>query len=272
MRRTQSSVAISSDDRWWFLLNVSPDIRQQVLAFPQLGPPEQNKRGTAIAGCILTDAELDHTSGLLQLREGCSFSLFSTHAVRSWLNESFPIERIVASFAERPWHEFDLDAPFELTLPDGSPTGLVCRALETDRGAPRFVPGEPAAPGAVIGLVIQDTLRGGKLAYVPCTAHIDSGWKSQMEQVNCLLFDGTFWSDDEPRQWDISHRSATEMGHIPVDGSLGSLSWMGRLSMPHRAYVHINNTNPMLDRCSEESAKVRACGVRIAEDGDEFVL
>jgi pyrroloquinoline quinone biosynthesis protein B len=162
--------------------------------------------------------------------------------------------------------------PLELRLPDGTPSGLVCRAFETDRGAPRFVPGERIVPAAVIGLMIQDMRTGSKLAYVPCAASLDSAWKFQVEQADCIFFDGTFWSEDEPRQWNITDRSATEMGHLPVDGPQGSLSWMGRLAVPHRAYVHINNTNPMLDRRSQESARVRERGVRIAEDGDEFLL
>src|SRR3954447_26153842 len=87
--RTQSSVAVSSDGRGWFLLNVSPDVRQQVLAFPELGPPEGQQRGTSIAGCVLTDAELDHTAGLLLLREGTRLQVFSTSWVQAWLSEIF---------------------------------------------------------------------------------------------------------------------------------------------------------------------------------------
>src|SRR5436853_6531440 len=101
--RTQSSVAVSADGRAWFLLNVSPDVRQQLLAFPELGPPEGQQRGSAIAGCVLTDAELDHTAGLLLLREGTPLQVFSTSVVWQWLSTTYPIQMIVSAFCSGVW-------------------------------------------------------------------------------------------------------------------------------------------------------------------------
>src|SRR5262245_12071856 len=156
--RTQSSVAVSADGRAWFLLNVSPDVRQQILAFPELGPPEGTQRGSAIAGCVLTDAELDHTAGLLFLREGVRFSIYCTTTVRSWLNRYLPVEPILESFSKPHWCDLPLDASRELYLPDGSSSGLQVRAFEVDRHVPRFVKDEPAsAAGSVIVLQIEDT-------------------------------------------------------------------------------------------------------------------
>jgi pyrroloquinoline quinone biosynthesis protein B len=264
-------VAISADGHWWFLLNVSPDIRRQVLDFPALGPATGGVRGTAIAGAVLTDAELDHVSGLLQLREGCAFDVYSTAIVHTWLTKCFPVEPILASFSPRPWHTVQLDAPFDLTLPDGAPSGLQCRAFATGCDGPRYA-SAPTAAGAVIGLVIRDLATTGRLAYIPCTAMIDPHWRPMTEGIDCLLLDGTFWADDEPRQWGISQRSAREMGHLPVGGETGSLSWMTGLAVRHRAYVHINNTNPMLDCRSDAFALVRENGIRVAVDGDEFLL
>src|SRR5215467_12624946 len=113
--RTQSSVAVSADGRAWFLLNVSPDVRQQILAFPALGPPEGQQRGSAIAGCVLTDAELDHTAGLLMLREGDPFCVHSTKLVRHWLNRYVPVEPLLACFARPTWVDLPLDQPVLLT-------------------------------------------------------------------------------------------------------------------------------------------------------------
>src|SRR5262245_36207221 len=133
--RTQSSVAVSADGQAWFLLNVSPDVRQQILAFPALGPCEGELRGTAIAGCVLTDAELDHTAGLLLLREGGAFGIHSTATVRRWLNEYLPIEPILACFSPAGinpaarWNDLSLDTAVELR----SPGGLRIRAFEVDR-------------------------------------------------------------------------------------------------------------------------------------------
>src|SRR5262249_18463199 len=145
--RTQSSVAVSADGRAWFLLNVSPDVRQQLLAFPALGPPEGTTgRGTAIAGCLLTDAELDHTAGLLLLREGGNFTIHCTATVRRWLNHFWPVEPILACFSRPDWTELPLDEFVEMRLPDGRPSGLRVRAFEVDRHVPRFVKEDPGAP------------------------------------------------------------------------------------------------------------------------------
>src|SRR5581483_3582967 len=129
--RTQSSVAVSADERTWFLLNASPDIRQQVLAFPPLGPPPGNARGQSIAGCILTDAELDHTAGLLLLREGGPFAILSTALVRRWLNQYLPLEALLASFANPAWVDLPLDR--QMLLTGGGADGPAIVELQADR-------------------------------------------------------------------------------------------------------------------------------------------
>jgi pyrroloquinoline quinone biosynthesis protein B len=121
-------------------------------------------------------------------------------------------------------------------------------------------------------LEIRDSTTQGKLVYIPSADTIDPHWRQQAETADCLLFDGTFWSDDEPQRSNISRRSSREMGHLPVGGPNGTLHWLAGASARQRAYVHINNTNPMLDRSSAEFAMVDGCGIRIAEDGDEFLL
>src|SRR5436305_9480670 len=129
--RTPSSVPVSADGRAWFLLNVSHDVRQQILTFPALGPGEgSGGRGTAIAGCVLTDGELDHTAGLLLLREGGAFGIHCTATVRRWLNHFLPVEPILACFGGPSWCELPLEDTVALRLPDGSPSGLRVRAFE----------------------------------------------------------------------------------------------------------------------------------------------
>src|SRR5262249_52002432 len=145
-----------------FLLNVSADVRAQLAASRDLWPPSGSRRGTPIAGCVLTDAEIDHTSGLLQLREGCTFGIYSTPTVRRWLSEQLPIRTVLSSFADRPWTDLPLDEQIELKLPDGASSGLLLRAFELVSGAPRFVPeGAVGGTGAVIGLAIEETACGG---------------------------------------------------------------------------------------------------------------
>lgn len=267
--RTQSSVAVSADGRAWFLLNASPDIRQQVLAFSALGPVEGTARGTAIAGCLLTDAELDHTAGLLFLREGGGFNIHCTATVRSWLSRWFPVEPILDAFSQPGWRELPLEGAWlKLALPDGSSSGLLVLAREVDRHVPRFVKEDASsATGSVVALVIEDERTGGQLVYAPCVPAMGS---LPDVDVDCILFDGTFWDDDEPIRSGIGGRTARQMGHWPVSGPEGSLRRLGGWKIPHRVYVHINNTNPMLNELGPEHRAVTELGVRVGADGDCF--
>ena len=270
--RSQSSVAVSADGDWWYLLNASADVRSQIGSSEFLWPQAGSHRGTSIAGCILTDAEIDHASGLLQLREGCKFGIFSTPRVKRWLHDSFPIGSILAGFADRPWSELTIGEWLELPLPDGTSSGLRVRSFEVGRDVPRFVDENPDdAVGSVIGLQIEDS-SGHTLVYAPGVATICDKLRSACEDAECILVDGTFWSDDEPIRTRIKDSTATGMGHIPVSGEYGTLQWLSELPARHRVYVHINNTNPMLNERGPQHAEVTRRGVRIGMDGDAFDL
>ncbi len=269
--RTQSSVAVTADDRSWFLLNVSADVRAQLASFDCLWPPAENRRGTTIAGCLLTDAEIDHTSGLLQLREGCCFGIFSTPIIRRWLNQYFPIGSILSNFADRPWTDLSLEDSLELPLPSGAPSGLRLNVFEVGRDVPRFIPeNADETVGSVIGLQIEDTSNGSRLVYAPGIATICDSLITAATDADCLLIDGTFWSDDEPISMDITSSTAREMGHVPVSGPHGTLAWLSDLAIKHRVYVHINNTNPMLNERRSEHRQVNERGIRVGKDGDMF--
>ena len=242
---------------------------------PELTPPGGGGRATAIAGCVLTDAELDHMSGLLLIREGCSFPVVSTPLVREWLTEHFPVAPVLSHFAPRPWIDLSLDEPTDLPAgADGAPSGLRLRAFEVGRDVPRFVLGMEAADavGSVIGLEITDVARGARLVYAPGVPVVNDALRAAVEGADALMMDGTFWSDEEPRTTGITDITAREMGHLPVDGDGGSLGWIGALPVRHRVYVHINNTNPMLNDLSPQRRRVAAAGVRVGADGDVFDL
>jgi pyrroloquinoline quinone biosynthesis protein B len=226
-----------------------------------------------LAGCILTDAEIDHTSGLLQLREGCRLGIFSTAIIRRWLNRYFPVEPILNSFAERPWTELPLDTVFDLPLPSGVASGLRVQAFELGRDVPRYVPEDAAdAVGSVIGLEVQDRVSGGTLVYAPGVPDLNAALRSAAAEADCLLVDGTFWSEEELQRLGISAATAHEMGHVPISGRDGTLAWLSGLTAKHRVYIHINNTNPVLHEDGPEQREVAAAGVFIGADGDTFEI
>ena len=271
--RTQSSLAISADGRQWYLLNASPDVRQQILACDELAPPADSQRGTALAGVVLTDSEIDHTTGLLLLREGCELAVYSTDTVRRWLRDHYPIRQVLSHFAPRDWRTIPLGQSIELSDAAGMPSELTVCAFEVDRHVPRFVPeANDSAVGSVVALEIRDARTGGTLLYAPCVPAIHDALRQAAQRADAVLVDGTFWDDDEPIRHGIGQRTARQMGHLPQHGDGGSLAWLESLDVVRRCYVHINNTNPILQRSSAERRAVERAGVRVGQDGDTFDL
>ena len=82
------------------------------------------------------------------------------------------------------------------------------------------------------------------------------------QMADCVLVDGTMWTDDEMIALGASPRSARAMGHLPQSGPEGMLSWLQRLpATTRKVLIHINNTNPILDEDSPERAQLDAAGI-----------
>jgi pyrroloquinoline quinone biosynthesis protein B len=270
--RTQSSVAVSADGEKWFLLNVSPDIRQQIAEFPALAPQGEGLRGTGIAGCFLTDAEIDHTSGLLLLREDTLFQIYSTPIVQRFLSENFPILPMLLAFRPRPWNEAGVGTPFLLRDAFGNASTLRVTPINMPGHAPIYAgPWKESTAGANVALRIEDTATGGVFLYAPAIASITPELDAAAQGADAILMDGTFWTLNEMVGLGLTKRNAADMGHVVISGPEGSLQWLARQPARHRAYVHINNTNPVLNASSPERRVVEAAGIRVGCDGDEFV-
>lgn len=268
--RSQSSVAVSADGERWVLLNASPDLRLQVSAYEPLRP--RGVRGSPIAAVVLTDGEIDHTLGLLLLREATTrLPVYAPAGVRELLAREWALFRILESYAGLDARALPSDRPLALSDLSGTSLGLECTALALGRQPPRYAldsgPGDYA-----VGLRLRDPSTGRSLAYIPAAGRIDAAVRSLADGADLLLFDGTFWSDDEMAHVGLSDRSALQMGHIPVGGPEGSLRDLANLGARRVVLVHINNTNPILRPSSDECRQVKAAGVEVAEDGMELAL
>ena len=249
--RTQSSLAIRGDDGPWFLVNASPDARQQL---ETIAPPRvDGVRAAPIAAVLLTDAEIDHTAGLLLLRESSTpVRVFGGAGVERSLSET--VLRMLERFCGVDWH----------TLEPGS-----ARPLE---GSSLDVESFEAGGAEATGFVVRDRATGGVVTYVPALAGLDNGVLTRFAASDLVLVDGTFWRDDELAGLGISTRSARDMGHVPLSGPDGTLAALARLQGPRKVLVHINNTNPILLEDSPEREEVRRAGVEVAYDGLEVEL
>jgi pyrroloquinoline quinone biosynthesis protein B len=271
--RSQIQVAISSDDRHWFLLNASPDLRTQIEATPELHP--RALRDTPIAGVVLTTGDLDQVLGLLLMRELQPIRIHATDAVRAIVQrENAFFNMLSQQDGQSRWLRIDPLRNFELAA-NGSPA-LHCTPVLLGSGYPAWVPTalrtQLPREEAVLGLMIEQAGSDKRLGYFPACGNIGPETISLLESCDVVLFDGTFWSDDELQRAEPSARTARQMGHVPLGDTDGTLALLSGLRRPRKIFLHINNTNPILDRDSREHRKAIEAGWEIAEDGWDIQL
>ena len=269
----QASVAFSADRQNWFLVHASPDICAQIEHFPPLHP--RNGRDTPIAGILLTNGDLDQCLGLLSLRESQPLHLYATDRVREGFTQGNVLYRTLnRTPGQMTWHPLKLHAEDQpLLLPGNAPSGLTITALPIPGKLPLHLAGTlPADPQDNIGLLIHDVASKQTLAYLPCVGEESSTLVETIEKANCVMFDGTFWTDDELIALGPGDRQAEQMAHWPLSGPTGSLHMLASLRGPKRILIHINNTNPILNEESPERQLIEAAGIEVAYDGMELVL
>jgi len=259
--RTQSSVAVSADHRRWFLINASPEVRTQFEAFPALHPRDRD-RTSPLQAVLLTDAELDHTLGLLQLREADALRLYATPAVQKTLSDGSGLLRTLERYCTVEWQA--MIPGTDVALADG----LCCRAFDvptTKRN--RF--GTGTDHGRVVGYRLTDERSGGTLVYLPGVQSLTPELQAEIAGCDCLLIDGTCWRDDELVRLGLAGKTSREMGHLPIDGPGGSLAQLPPLGVRRTIFVHMNNTNPILLHDSPERRIVEDRDMEVAMDGLE---
>jgi pyrroloquinoline quinone biosynthesis protein B len=269
--RTQSSVAISANDRDWFLLNASPDIRFQIESFHPLHPPLDRSRGTPIQAVLLTNADLDHALGLLALREGARLKVHATESTQRSLSSSFDLAGLMNVFCGIEWMA-PAKSESPLLTSTGTESGLEYRALALPGKSPRWEKSSPASVGDSIGYWIVDLRSGGRLLFMPDVEALTSEAIALMQQSDVILFDGTFWSETEMIDAGLSKTTAKQMGHMPISGEEGSLSHLAKAKTRKKIYLHINNTNPILLEGSAERQAVEEAGIVVGMDGMDFEI
>jgi pyrroloquinoline quinone biosynthesis protein B len=268
--QTQASVSVSADGRHWYLLNASPDLRQQIEATPCLHPV-QGLRSSPICGVILTGGDVDAIAGLLTLRERHAFTIYSTARIHQILNTN-PIFEVLARDVVTRQH-IAVGTTNGLALPDGKPSGLSVQLfsvqgkvplyLETAGGTPAISEGEDT-----VGALISDGHR--RLAFIPGCAGMTNALAQRLQGVDVVLFDGTLWTDDEMVRAGVGSKTGLRMGHMSVSGPNGTIAAFRTIDVGRKILLHINNSNPILLDDSPERAEVMAAGWDVAHDGMEI--
>ncbi len=276
--RTQAQVAVSPAPSTWFLLNASPDLRQQLLQDSEFAPA-QNRRGTPISAIILMSADVDGVMGLLHLREFQPLKIYATASVLRVLTEENSLFRsLERSVPPVRWESLPLDRAVTIfqspASPDAANASFSCKAVSLGGGYPDYVSDalrkRLAKDEAVIGL--EFVQNGRKFFYAPSLSSHGENWKCPVKESDLALLDGTFWTDNELIDVRGSGKTAREIGHVPLSGPDGLLAQFPSDAKGRRVLIHLNNTNPVLDEESAASKAVRDAGWEVAYDGMEIEL
>ncbi|MGR9051619.1 MAG: pyrroloquinoline quinone biosynthesis protein PqqB [Gammaproteobacteria bacterium] len=267
--RTQSSIAVSTDQKNWLLFNTSPDILKQLEAFPAIQPRE-GVRDTGIKAIVLIDSQIDHTTGLLMLREGKPLDIYCSDMVMQDLSTGFPVFKMLEHYCTVRHHNIPLDGG-DFTIPGIDDLRFYTWALKSK--APPYSPHRNNPhDGDNIGVVIEQISTGKKVFYAPGLGEIEPHVMTAMLNVDCLMVDGTFWTDDEMAEQHISNKKAREIGHLPQSGAGGMIEVLNGVPQARKILIHINNTNPILDEDSEQRKILNAAGIEVSYDGMEIDL
>ncbi len=275
LQSTQASIAISADGAHWFLINASPDLRQQLIATPQLHPADGQLRHSPIAGVILTNGEIDAVAGLLSMREGSPFTVYAHPKVLAILKSNSIFNVLNQNNVRR--QPIEVNETFEPALPNGSPSGIEILPFAVPGKSAWYLEGKvhPAGndgAGDTLGLRIADRATGKLLYFLAACAGVTDELKSRLHGAAAVFFDGTVWRDDELIAAGLGNKTGQGMGHIAMSGERGAIESLANLDIGRKLFLHINNSNPVLLRDSAERKMAERAGWQIPADGTEITL
>lgn len=270
--RTQASLAVSADGDNWFLLNASPDLRQQIEQSPCLHP-RHGLRSSPIAGVVLTGGDVDAIAGLLTLRERQKFTIYGTAGIHKVLDDNPIFEVLARDVVGR--QQVTVAVPAMLSLPDGTPSGLMVTLFPVPGKVPLYLEEGADAPPIVegeqtVGAMVSSG--GRRLYFIPGCARVTAVLAQRLQGADVVLFDGTLWTDDEMVRAGLGSKTGMRMGHMSVSGPDGTISAFETIDVRRKILVHINNSNPILLEDSPERAEVEMAGWEVGYDGMEIHL
>ena len=274
--RTQSSIAVSADGKRWVILNASPDLRQQINDNKALHPAAGDPlRASPIAAVVVTNADVDHVTGLLNLRESQPLALYGHERVLGVLAQNSIFNVLNPAFVDR--RPLPLDTPLELTAKDGVPLGITVTSFVVPGKIALWLeklnePGFGSQAGDTIGLKITGADGADPIFYIPGCASLPPELKDRLKGAALVFFDGTLWRDDEMIVAGVGVKTGQRMGHMSVSGPDGVMAAFEGLGVRRKVLIHINNTNPLLIDDSPELAEAGKAGWEVAYDGMEITV
>jgi pyrroloquinoline quinone biosynthesis protein B len=273
--RTQSSIAVSAGVRDFVLLNASPDLRQQITDTPELQPIGGSARSSPIKAVVLTNGDVDHVAGLLNMREGQPFTIYATDRVLQVLQSNSVFDVLDKRIVRR--RALALGQPFTIQGPTGF-LGLDVEAFAVPGKIALYLEDEQAGEtlgteeGDTVGLKLTEKGSGRYFFYIPGCAALDDELRARLKRAPLVFFDGTLYSDDEMIAQGLLNKTGTRMGHLNMSGPGGTLAAFEDLEVGRKIFVHVNNSNPAFREDSPERRAIEAAGWEIGYDGMEVAL
>ena len=273
--RTQSSIAVTSNDEEWILFNASPDLGSQILKNQQMHP-KKDLRHSPISGVVLTNGDVDHVAGLLTLRERQNLSVYAHNRVHSVLKDNSIFNVLNPDYVDR--RELKMNNKFEIKDKDGKGLGLEIEAFEVPGKIALWLEDETkgddygSEDGDTIGLRICSKNDNKFFYYIPACAKMTGELADRIRDSEVVLFDGTLWQNDEMASSKVGEKTGKRMGHMNNSGDDGSIEAFKKLNVKRKIFIHINTTNPILLEDSQERKIVEQNGWEVSYDGMEIKI
>jgi len=269
----QASIAVSRDGEHWFVLNAAPDLRQQVTENKALHPGGA-LRGSPVAGVVVTNGDIDAIAGLLNLREGTSFSIYAHERVLRVLRANSVFNVLDARLVPR--RELPLNREVELLFANGTSSGLTIETFAVPGKIALYLEdmskgGFGSEEGDTVGLHIREE-GGPSFFFISSCAHMTPDIAARLQGAELVFFDGTLWTDDEMIKAGMGSKTGSRMGHMSMAGEEGTIAAFRNLGVMRKIFIHVNNSNPALLADSRERAELKSAGWEVGEDGMEVVL
>lgn len=275
--RMQSSLCVTADGARWVLFNASPDVRSQLASAQALWP--RTLRASPVEAVVLTNADIDHSAGLLVLREGGAPPIYCTGRVERALTEGLRVVPVLAAYGAVQVRRVAVGEWTAVRDRSGAETGVEVLAFAVASKPPPYMLGllsdsekRDLYAGDTVGYVVRARGEQASAVYVPGVKELDAGLRERVANASCVLIDGTFYTDDEMIALGASQKTAHAMGHAPLSGRGGLVEFLDGVAGVRKVLVHINNSNPILCEGSAERAWVCAHDIEIAHDGMEITL
>ncbi|MEO0972518.1 MAG: pyrroloquinoline quinone biosynthesis protein PqqB [Pseudomonadota bacterium] len=274
-QRTQSSLAVSADGSNWALFNASPDLRQQINDNNILHPRD-GLRDSPIQAVVLTNADVDHVAGLLNLRESQPYNVYATQRVLGVLDANPIFNVLNPQFVDRRSMVLGEDLQLHgaasldlgITIHPFAVPGKVALWLEDESQGENF----GSVEEDTIGLEVKRADGSTAFFYLPACARMTDALAARLSGAPLVLFDGTLWVDDEMVRDGVGIKTGKRMGHMSLSGDDGSIAAFRHIEVERKVFIHINTTNPVLAADTPERREAEAAGWEVAYDGMSLTL